>query len=185
MRSGSGSSQFRGTNSSHYKNFLKANKAQLQNSFGKSESKKGLYDFIKQDGNRVNQSVVLNPSHTKTIPQNNYFESNMNFKPKSALKSPLVESKNIAKNVSFNEKPLTGPSRVNASSSYLALRNKGYLTSDILGNKNLDPQMLKFQGTPERGQRPEIYKHPNDGSPMMYRSKVARSSISLAKSKMV
>ena len=73
---------------------------------------------------------------------NNYFNSSQEFKPKSAMKTPSKINRSRLKNVSFDSKLYTSSPRSQANSSYINLRNRGYLTSDILGSKNITSDMI-------------------------------------------
>ena len=103
---------------------------------------RNLYDMIRQDGVRSQQSVVF------TIPN----------KPKSALKMPLMTQPR-AKNVSFQNFGNFNLNRASNNSGYLNIRNKGYLTSDIMGN-SLDSKMLKVMPSPNIRMS---YKQPTHG----------------------
>lgn len=57
------------------------------------------------------------------------------------MRSPALSTHSRIKNVSFDAGIMSNLGG-SASSSYLALRNKGYLTSDILGSKNITAEMI-------------------------------------------
>lgn len=90
------------------------------------------------------------------------------FKPKSVMKTPALMSRSRSKNVSFEYFPPKSIQNV-AGSDYLDLRNKGYLTSDILGS-NITSDMVNYSKMQNHEKAPTSISRTVGSSPLMYRS---------------
>ena len=121
----------------------------------------------------MNSSMDKQSSHLKK-----YLKTNQEIKPKSALKSHSKFTKSRLKNVSFDAQINNNSTRGNANSSYLALRNNGYLTSDILGSNNITAEMIKVDYGKNIARRPTFTKNTDNNSPFMYRSNISKSNSS-------
>jgi hypothetical protein len=179
-RSQSVNSEFRSSKESPYKKFLKATNESNPDKQKNFVKLCNLYDFIKADGNRSKNNVVFNQSMDSNLSQRNQTPLKVDFKPKSVMKTPALMSRSRSKNVSFEYFPPKISQNSVAGSDYLDLRNKGYLTSDILGS-NVTSDIVHYNKMQNNGKAQEASNRPAGSSPLMYRSNVQnRNSYSRA-----
>ncbi|CAI2366743.1 unnamed protein product [Moneuplotes crassus] len=175
IRNSSGSTQFRNSNKSHFQNFMKMN--------NKKPDRKVIETIPANSEPLLNsievpeQRKLMNKSFGRQNSQTNAnFSPNSDFKPKSALKSPdsSYYSGMKNKNVSFDSGLNQNYSKSKINSSYLALRNKGYLTSDILGSNSMTADMIKVNYNGEAPRRPTFTKMGATIMPKVYRSGIPK-----------